>query len=41
VLREMAATRPASRAELGGIGGVGARKLDAYGEQFLEVIRQH
>lgn len=41
VLREMAATRPANRAELGGIGGVGARKLDAYGEQFLEVIRQH
>ncbi len=41
VLREMAATRPANRAELGGIGGVGARKLDAYGEQFLKVIRQH
>ena len=40
VLREMAATRPASLAELGQIGGVGARKLDAYGDRFLEVIRQ-
>ncbi|NML96068.1 DNA helicase RecQ [Novosphingobium olei] len=41
VLREMAAIRPASRAELGAIGGVGQRKLDAYGEAFLSVIRQY
>jgi ATP-dependent DNA helicase RecQ len=40
VLREMAATRPASLTELGQIGGVGLRKLDAYGDRFLEVIRQ-
>jgi ATP-dependent DNA helicase RecQ len=40
-LREMAATRPASLAELGDVGGVGARKLEAYGEAFLNVIRQH
>lgn len=40
VLREMAASRPASLAELGQIGGVGSRKLDAYGDRFLEVIRQ-
>ncbi|SMC74543.1 DNA helicase RecQ [Novosphingobium sp. B1] len=40
VLREMAAARPASLTELGHIGGVGARKLDAYGDRFLEVIRQ-
>jgi len=40
VLREMAAARPASLTELGQIGGVGARKLDAYGDRFLEVIRQ-
>jgi ATP-dependent DNA helicase RecQ len=40
VLREMAAVRPASRGELAAIGGVGARKLDAYGDQFLSVIRQ-
>lgn len=41
VLREIAATRPASLAELGKVGGVGARKLEAYGEAFLSVIRQH
>ncbi|MDF8333157.1 DNA helicase RecQ [Novosphingobium cyanobacteriorum] len=40
VLREMAAVRPASRGDLAAIGGVGARKLDAYGDQFLAVIRQ-
>jgi ATP-dependent DNA helicase RecQ len=38
-LREMAA-RPSSLAQLGEIGGVGARKLEAYGEAFLEVLRQ-
>ncbi|CAH0497905.1 DNA helicase RecQ [Novosphingobium sp. CECT 9465] len=40
VLREMTASRPASLAELGQIGGVGARKLEAHGDRFLEVIRQ-
>lgn len=40
VLREMAASRPADLAEMGRIGGVGTRKLDAYGDRFLEVIRQ-
>ena len=40
-LREMATVRPASRAELGEIGGVGARKLEAYGDAFLAVIRRH
>jgi ATP-dependent DNA helicase RecQ len=40
-LREMAATRPASLAQLGEVGGVGARKLEAYGEAFLAVIGQH
>ncbi|MGH6743785.1 ATP-dependent DNA helicase RecQ [Novosphingobium sp. PhB57] len=39
-LREMAAARPSSLAQLGEIGGVGARKLEAYGEAFLEVLRQ-
>ncbi|MDF2637516.1 MAG: ATP-dependent helicase RecQ [Novosphingobium lindaniclasticum] len=39
-LREMAAARPSSLAELGEIGGVGARKLEAYGEAFLGVLRQ-
>lgn len=40
-LREMATTRPSSLAQLGEIGGVGARKLDAYGDAFLAVIRQY
>jgi ATP-dependent DNA helicase RecQ len=39
-LREMAATRPASLAALGAVGGVGARKLEAYGDAFLQAIRQ-
>lgn len=38
-LREMAATRPASLSALGEVTGVGARKLEAYGEAFLKVIR--
>ena len=40
-LREMAASRPASLAEMGRIGGVGTRKLEAWGDAFLEVIRQY
>ena len=39
VLREMAARRPMSRAELGVLSGIGARKLDAYGDAFLEIVR--
>ncbi len=38
-LREMVAARPATLAALGAIAGVGARKLDAYGDAFLQVIR--
>jgi ATP-dependent DNA helicase RecQ len=41
VLRDMAAQRPASRAALSILSGIGARKLDAYGDAFLEVIRDH
>ena len=37
-LREMAAARPASPDALAEIGGVGARKLEAYGAAFLEAI---
>ena len=40
-LREMAATRPATLAALGEVSGVGARKLEAYGDAFLTVIRQY
>ena len=38
-LRDMAAARPCSRAELGAIGGIGQRKLDAFGDAFLAVIK--
>ncbi|CCA94222.1 ATP-dependent DNA helicase RecQ [Novosphingobium sp. PP1Y] len=39
-LREMATVQPASLAAMGEIGGIGSRKLDAYGDAFLAVIRQ-
>jgi ATP-dependent DNA helicase RecQ len=39
VLRDMAARRPMTRAEFATLSGVGARKLEAYGDAFLEVIR--
>lgn len=38
-LREMAARRPCSRPEMATVSGVGARKLEAYGDAFLEAIR--
>jgi ATP-dependent DNA helicase RecQ len=40
-LREMAQVRPSSKSALSKIGGVGARKLDAYGDAFLAVIKQY
>ena len=40
-LREMAAARPASLVAMGRITGVGTRKLDAFGERFLAVLRQY
>jgi ATP-dependent DNA helicase RecQ len=40
-LREMATARPANLSEMGAIPGVGARKLEAYGEAFLATIRRH
>ena len=40
-LREMAAARPATLAQLGRISGVGAKKLEAYGERFVEEIGRH
>ena len=40
VLREIAARRPARRSELAQIGGVGTKKLDAYADAFLAVVRQ-
>ena len=40
VLREMASVRPGTRDALSRISGVGARKLDAYGDAFLSAIRE-
>ncbi len=40
-LREMTERQPASLEEMGRIAGIGARKLDAYGERFLDTIRRH
>jgi ATP-dependent DNA helicase RecQ len=39
-LREMAATRPADTWELLEVSGVGEKKLEKYGEEFLEVLRR-
>jgi ATP-dependent DNA helicase RecQ len=38
-LRAMAAERPTSPQALARISGVGARKLEAYGDAFLAVLR--
>jgi ATP-dependent DNA helicase RecQ len=38
-LREMAATMPSNRSELLSISGVGAKKIETYGDDFLGVIR--
>ena len=40
VLRDMALLKPESISAMGNISGVGARKLDAYGDAFLQVIRE-
>ena len=39
-LREIAARRPATLAELGEISGLGVKKLEAYGEGVLEVVAE-
>jgi ATP-dependent DNA helicase RecQ len=40
-LREMTQLRPQNLDELGRLSGIGARKLEAYGDAFLAVIRQY
>lgn len=40
VLRDLAALKPDSLAQMSNISGVGAKKLDAYGDAFLQVIRE-
>ncbi|MFW7340257.1 DNA helicase RecQ [Pollutimonas sp. H1-120] len=39
-LREIAMNPPASMDDLGGISGVGVRKLEAYGEEILRCVRE-
>jgi ATP-dependent DNA helicase RecQ len=41
VLRDIAAVRPGSLAELGEIKGVGASKLERYGAAILALLRKH
>jgi ATP-dependent DNA helicase RecQ len=41
VLRDMAASKPMSLADLAAISGVGTRKRDAYGDRFLATIRAY
>ena len=38
-LREIAAAKPASAAALGGVKGIGASKLERYGEAVLACVR--
>ncbi len=40
-LMQMVTLRPRNRAELSRISGVGRRKLDQYGEAFLQAIAEH
>ncbi|WP_205479776.1 DNA helicase RecQ [Sphingomonas arenae] len=40
-LREIAAARPRTLAELGRVQGVGETKLQRYGDAFLEAVRAH
>ena len=40
-LIELAAARPASRAEMADVPGIGEAKLDRYGPAFLAVIAEH
>ncbi|MFZ1366457.1 HRDC domain-containing protein, partial [Sphingorhabdus sp.] len=39
-LRELAERRPANLSDFALISGVGARKLDAYGKAFLDVLNE-
>ncbi|MFC0680490.1 DNA helicase RecQ [Lysobacter korlensis] len=40
-LRELATRRPASLQDLSTVGGVGEKKLEAFGEALLDVLRAH
>ena len=40
-LADMLAQKPRSLGEMANVSGVGAHKLERYGEEFLDVIREH
>ncbi len=40
-LADMIAIKPRDKSEMASVSGVGQHKLEQYGEQFLEVIREH
>ncbi len=40
-LREIAARKPLNRRELNAISGVGPTKMDLYGEDVLQIVREH
>ena len=40
-LRGLAQARPTCSRELDGISGIGAKKLEAYGEELLAVVAEH
>ncbi len=40
-LREMATSKPTDRDEMRAIHGIGAAKLERYGDEFLRVLREH
>ena len=39
-LKEIASARPASIAALRGIAGIGAKKLDAYGDEIIRLVEE-
>ncbi|MEM9312356.1 MAG: DNA helicase RecQ [Pseudomonadota bacterium] len=41
VLREIASARPASREDLAHVPGIGVKKLETYGDDFVAVVRGH
>ena len=40
-LADMVAARPRSLDDMAHVSGVGATKLERYGQQFLDVVREH
>ena len=41
VLRAMASEKPETLSQMGALSGVGAKKLDTWGGEFVQVVRDH